>query len=128
MGATGKILSILGLFVLMSFHLFSQSGHVQVFLVNSEEPISLAHIKFKSIAGQSNNEFKWCVTDEKGIAINPYMDTTIVLVTYPGFEDQSFSLLPNEFKTIYLSPTVQEVGEVVVTAQFVPVEIENSIY
>ena len=95
--------------------------------MDTNVPISLAHIKFTP-HGNTNGEFKWVVSDSEGYATNPFSDTTDVLVMYTGFENVSVTLLPYEVKVVQLLPTVQEVGEVVVTAQFIPVEIQNSIY
>lgn len=106
---------------------FSQSK-VQIISKEDNQPISLSHVKFTSLSGKEKGNFKWLVSDELGNAINPFTDTTQVDVSFIGFNTTSEILLPNQSKTISLSPNPFGLTELVVTAQFIPVAIEKSIY
>jgi outer membrane receptor for ferrienterochelin and colicins len=106
---------------------FSQSK-VQILNKEDGQSIFLAHVKFTCLSGSDKNEFKWIVSDEKGFAINPFSDTTKVDVSYVGFISQSFLLLPNEEKRIKLESSAFGLNELVVTAQFTPVETQKSVF
>lgn len=112
----------------MQSYVFAQSGKIQVLSEDDNTPISLVHVKFTSVSGANKGDFKWVLTNSDGFANNPYPDTTEVIALYTGFKDFSTRLNPNESKTILLVFNVLEVDEMVVTAQFIPIEIENSIY
>lgn len=122
-----KVLLFSLLFFLFSFFSFSQSK-VQVISQSGKDPIFLAHVKFTCLSGAEKGKFKWEVSNDGGFAINPYKDTTVVEVSFVGFETQTVKLTPNEFKKIILIPSAFGLSELVITAQFAPIEKEKAIY
>lgn len=101
---------------------------VQIIDKESKQPIFLTHVKFTCISGSNKNKFKWIVSDEKGFAINPFKDTTNVYISFVGFTTKSIILLPDQTKKVLLKPSAFGLEEMVVSAQFVPVELHKSIY
>ena len=120
------------LFCLVLLLLFSQKSYAQskIIVVDQERksPLFLTHIKFTCVAGSEKNNFKWAVSDENGVAINPFADTTHVVISFVGFKSESVFLLPNQTKKVILKPSVFRLDELIVSAQFVPVERHQSIY
>jgi len=125
----GIPLFVLGFFfaLLFSSNSFSQSKITVLSKVDSL-PIPIAHIKFTLKNSTVTPNFQWGVTNKNGVSINPYEDTVIVKVIYPGFTIIETVLSPGESKTVYLLLIQQEIDEVVVTANFIPIKAENSIH
>lgn len=115
------------LLLLISTSLYSQSK-VQVLSKDDGQPIFLAHVKFLSISGESKTSFKWVVTDQQGYATNPFNDTCIVEVSHVGFSNFKSIVLPNSSLKIKLESSSFGLNELVVTAQFIPVEMQKSVY
>lgn len=120
------------LFLFCCVLLWSQNAtaqsKVQVLDDESKQPIFLTHVKFTAVAGTEKGKFKWLVSDEKGFALNPFNDTTKVEVSFVGFQSFTTILLPNQTKKVSLKPSAFDLDEMVVSAQFVPVELHKSIY
>jgi len=106
---------------------FSQS-QVQVLEKDGKTPIFLSHVKFTSLAGVDKGKYQWLVSDEGGFANNPFLDTTKVEISYVGYEKEAITLLPNQTIKIKLQPSAFGLNELVITAQFAPIEKEKSIY
>ncbi|MGB0882074.1 MAG: TonB-dependent receptor [Vicingaceae bacterium] len=106
---------------------FSQSK-IQVIDKETKAPIFLTHVKFTAVAGTDKGKFKWLVSDEDGFALNPFNDTTMVVVSFVGFQTTTTILLPNQTKIIGLKPSAFDLDEMVVSAQFEPVELHKSVY
>jgi outer membrane receptor for ferrienterochelin and colicins len=115
------------LFFLNTISLHAQSK-VQVVEEDNKTPIFLSHIKFTCLTGPEKGKFNWAVSNEGGYAVNPYSDTTKVEVSFVGYENKTTTLFPNETKVITLVPSVFGLNELVITAQFAPIEKEKSIY
>jgi len=108
--------------------LFAQSSKIQILSKEDKHPIFLSHIKFICVAGPEKGKFKWSVSDQKGFSINPFSDTTQVEISFVGFEKTTTTLLPNETKKIALKPSAFGLNELVVSAQFTPIELHKAIY
>ena len=106
---------------------FSQS-EVKIISGNSQKGIYQAHVKFTCLSGKEKGKFNWGVSDANGLVINPFTDTTRVDISFVGYKNQTDTLLPNKTRTISLTSDVFNLSEMVVTAQFIPVEKEKSIY
>ena len=122
-----KALFFFFFFFLFSINSFSQSK-VQIVEQDNKTPIFLSHVKFTSLSGTDKGKYQWLVSDEGGFADNPFLDTTKVEVSFVGFKTQTSILLPNEIKKIVLIPNAFGLNELVITAQFVPIEKEKAIY
>lgn len=68
------------------------------------------------------------MTDFEGIAPNLAREVSAVSVTYVGYETFSDTLRPGESLSLQLVPRIQEINEVVVTAQYSPQRVDQSIY
>jgi outer membrane receptor for ferrienterochelin and colicins len=106
---------------------FSQSK-VKIISEDGQSEIYQANVKFSCLSGEEKGKFKWGVSDAKGMVISPFADTTRFDISFVGYRNRTDTLLPNETKTIFLVPDVFSLSELVVTAQFAPVEKEKSIY
>lgn len=115
-----------GFIILFSISLvFGQNSTIKLIDFKTNEPIYLAHVKFTNL---TTNNFKWTITDENGTAISPYNDSTLVEISYIGYEKTIFSLSANEQATIKLQQTSFGLNQMVVTANFIPVVLKESVY
>jgi len=121
---------VLLMFVLLAFIniSFAQTSKVLILSDKDGSPIQLSHVKFTCLSGIDKNTNKWTVSDQKGIANNPFSDTTQVDISFVGFNNLSTTLLPNETKTLYLTPTPFGLNELVITGQYIPILLKESIY
>ncbi len=113
--------------LLFNTHGFSQSSITVLSSIDSL-PIPIAHVKYTRLNSIQKPNFKWEVTNQKGKSICPYDDTVSVKIIYPGYVSSETRLSPNESKTIYLEILSQQIEEMVVTANFIPVKNSNSIH
>lgn len=117
------------LFLLITTTISVKAQQSSVTLTNNyNQPIFLAHIKFTSISGVKKGQFKWVVSDQNGKATNPFTDSTLVEISFVGYKKTSTILAPQESKTISLKKDEFNLNEFVVSANFIPIEIENSTY
>lgn len=126
-GIKTYFITLLFVFFLLPSSSFSQSK-IQVVSSDDNQPIFLSHVKFTTISDNQKNEFKWVVSDEKGFAISPFNDTVKVEVSHVGFATQTVILLPNQTKKIKLVSNAFGLNELIVTAQFAPIEMQKSVY
>jgi len=115
-------------FVVFSFLqttiLFAQSK-IKLIDKSSSDVIYLAHVKITNI---KTNEFKWAISDEHGVVLNPFHDSTKVEISYTGYNKKIQVFAPNEALTIKLETASFGLNELVVTANFIPVELKESVY
>lgn len=117
---------ILSFSILFSSSLiFGQNSKIKLVDFNTNEPIYLAHVKFTN---SNTNNFKWVVSDDQGFAINPFSDSTYVETSYLGYEKASVVLQSNQLITIKLVAASFGLDQMVVTANFVPITLKESVY
>lgn len=115
-----------GILLLLSTSLvFGQSSTIKLVDFKTNEPVYLAHVKFTNL---TTNEFKWTITDESGTTTNPYFDSTSVEISFIGYEKTTLTLLANQQLTIKLREASVGLNQMVVTANFVPVVLKESVY
>jgi len=93
----------------------------------SNQPISFANISVEELGSLTLGN-KGYQTDLKGkVAMNLTKPVRLV-VTYIGYKNLADTIAPGQNKTLYMEPTVYNMDEVVVTAQFAPESVDKSIY
>ncbi len=118
-------------FVFMLFF-FSSAIHSQssITVVDAKDkaPIYLSHVKFSPLNGSQTGTYKWAVSNEKGIAVNPFLDSTKVEISFIGYNNAICFLAPNESKILTLTPSIFDLHELVITGHFVPIMQKESLY
>ncbi|HEY9082500.1 MAG TPA: TonB-dependent receptor [Vicingaceae bacterium] len=115
---------LLGSFWLSSVWATAQSAKIIVKDKANNSPIYLAHVKFTD----KNGNFKWTITDENGVAINPYSDSTLVEISFVGYEKFKANIFTKEEPTvIYLTSSSTNLEELVITGNFIPIQLKESV-
>lgn len=96
-----------------------------VFDSETGETLPNAHVCFESIDGKT---VSYSLTDAEGTVREVPGGSSIISVSFVGYETLIDTLLEGESKQVHLHPAPYGMNEVVVTAQFSPVKIDNSIY
>ncbi|MCF8369195.1 MAG: TonB-dependent receptor [Bacteroidales bacterium] len=123
---SNKIVTVLVITLLVLFNTGkSQQAVVSVIDKKTGDEVPFAHICFESV---NSGEQKHTITDIHGQAINPLNEKAIIAVSFVGFETLYDTLLPFTNKVLQLKPTVINMGEIVVTAQYTPQRADKSIY
>ena len=104
---------------------WGQQAFIKIVDKKTGETVPFAHVCFESMA---NGEQHHSITDENGMAENISHDKSVVAVTFMGYETLYDTLVPNESTTLSLKPTILNIDEVVVTAQYAPQRVDKSIY
>jgi outer membrane receptor for ferrienterochelin and colicins len=102
-----------------------QPGVVRVLDAKTGSPAPYAHVCFFPLNGgeQLNS-----MTDEDGIAPNIAVTRSEVAVSYVGYVTLRDTIDPGKSITLSVKPKVQDLNEVVVTAQYAPKRVDQSIY
>lgn len=115
---------ILILLVCNSVNVLSQGRFVVVDL-SDDSTLPNAHICFESL--DKENTF-YTLSDKNGVVENKIEKPSVISVSFVGYQSLIDTISPGQSKTLYLKPSAYDVGELVVTAQFSPKRIDNSIY
>lgn len=118
----------IGFFLFLPLFAQIEPATIQVLDSNNHTPVYLAHVKFTCIATACANQSKWTITNAEGFVINPFNDTAFIEVSYLGYENYSDTFIPSISKVILLQTSVFGLKDVVITAQFTPIEKDNSVY
>jgi outer membrane receptor for ferrienterochelin and colicins len=111
--------------VLLSTNLLGQQATIKVVDQKTSEPIVYAHVCFESLkTGEQSHE----VSDESGNVNNPCQERCIVAISYVGYETLLDTVIAGESKNLALKPTILNIDEFVVTAQYTPERADKSIY
>lgn len=84
-----------------------------------------AHICFESL---DKSEISYALADKNGLVPNSINKRSLVIVSYVGYLTLIDTVSPGVSKKLFLQPSITDVGELVVTAQFSPKKIDESIY
>jgi len=116
------------LFLMCSATLGAQDSWTTVRILNSEtgEACAFANIVLYDL--ETGDQISGTVTDNNGTAQCQLDKMVLISVSSIGYALLSDTLLPGESRTILLTPTSFEVEEVVVTGQYKPVPVDQSIY
>lgn len=111
--------------LLASPHGFGQQAVVRVKDSKTGQPVSFAHVVFQPIDGGQQTH---AITREDGTAPNLAVSKAVAAISYVGYETLYDTVNPGESVTLAMKPKVQEMNEVVVTAQYSPQRVDKSIY
>jgi outer membrane receptor for ferrienterochelin and colicins len=118
-----------GLIILASLlAAFSSSGQQALVTIldgKSGKAIEFAHVSFEAIEGEE--VFK-AVSDKNGQVKNPVKTNSKIGVSFIGFHTHFGKIGPGESLSIRLVPSILNIDQVVVTAQFTPERVDQSIY
>jgi outer membrane receptor for ferrienterochelin and colicins len=89
------------------------------------QPVPFAHVCFFPLDG---GDQKNSLTGEDGAAPNIAISRSVVAVSYVGYVTLKDTVDPGKSITLSMSPAIQNINEVVVTAQYAPKRVDQSIY
>ncbi|MCX6271183.1 MAG: TonB-dependent receptor [Bacteroidetes bacterium] len=118
-------LILLPTLILLAVWTFGQQAYVKVIDQKSREPVGYAHVCFEGINSKIQKYYK---TDMDGKAPNDIREKCRLAVSFIGFETYQDTIRPGQTKTVELKPTVTNMQEVVITAQYTPEKADKSIY
>ncbi|MBD81028.1 MAG: hypothetical protein CL840_19070 [Crocinitomicaceae bacterium] len=127
LGLKSYVLVLIGVLQSLSLYSQSDSSFIQVLDADYGTPIVLAHVKITSTKGNAPLT-RWMVTDELGQIVVIDKDSTLVEISHLGYQNQAIVLLPGQTKKIQLRAISMGLGEVVVSAGFIPIEKQNNLY
>lgn len=126
MGIAHHFRSFTSFIVLLAWHILpGQQVFIKVTDLKTGEPMPFAHVCLES-PGEGKQSHS--LTDIKGEVINTATETSIVSVSFVGYETTTDTVYPGQPKHIRLNPEVFNMNEVVVTAQYSPQRVDKSIY
>jgi outer membrane receptor for ferrienterochelin and colicins len=118
-------LSGLMVLLLVGSQIFGQQAAILIIDAKTKEPVQYASVSFqgiKSVALLQN------VTDKFGKVPNGIKEKSKIAVSFIGYETLWDTIDPGISKTLQLVPSVLNMDEVVITAQFQPEKADKSIY
>jgi outer membrane receptor for ferrienterochelin and colicins len=104
---------------------FGQQAVVRVKDGKTGQPVPFAHVCYQPLDGGQPSH---AITQEDGTAQNLAVSRAVVAISYVGFETLYDTVNPGESVTLSMKPKIQEMNEVVVTAQYTPQRADKSIY
>lgn len=84
-----------------------------------------AHVCFESL---DKSEISYAITDEHGIILNNVKKKSLFTVSFVGYLTFIDTISPGKSMNVYVQPSTMDLDEVVVTAQFSPKKLDESIY
>jgi len=111
--------------LLSVFLIYGQQVRITVLDKITNEPVVFAHVTFETLNGNSTSNY---ITDTEGSVIPAITELSKIAISYVGYETLYDTIMPGENKTLYLNPTVFNIDQVVVTAQYAPEKADKSIY
>jgi outer membrane receptor for ferrienterochelin and colicins len=104
---------------------FGQQAVVRVQDGKTGQPVPYAHVCFQPLDGGKEVH---AITEENGTVKNLAGSRALVAISYVGYETLFDTINPGETATVSLRPKIQDMNEVVVTAQYAPMRVDQSIY
>ncbi|MBP6870718.1 MAG: TonB-dependent receptor [Bacteroidales bacterium] len=104
---------------------YGQHAPVRVVDGKTGQPVPFAHVCFQPLDGTAQTH---SITGEDGVVPNAVSSRSVVAVSFVGYETIYDTIDPGMPVTLSLRPKIQEMNEVVVTAQYAPVRADQSIY
>ena len=116
---------VAGMFLCMSgFHALAQTT-IKLVDNRTREPVAFAHVCFESL---DKSIVRNSIANEQGIIIFEKDLPFQLAVTSMGYSTLIDTLRPGGSHTLFMEPTFMEMDEVVVTAQYSPRRVDQSIY
>lgn len=113
------------LVLLPAMQVAGQQAGILVRDAKTSETLPNAHVCFEEL---NNGKQIHVVTDLNGFVPNKLTRRAKVAISYVGYETANDTIEPGQKVTVQLVPSVLNVDEVVVTAQFTPEKADKSIY
>lgn len=116
------------LFILLiaaSFATKAQDAVIRVLDASNNKPIEYVHLIFTD---STTNKTLVTTTDANGYAENLATKRCKLVVSFVGYEPLKTTVIPGESYTFKLVQGSENLGEVVVTAQYLPVAESKSVY
>ena len=104
---------------------FGQQAFVTVLDQKSNEPVAFAHVCFEGLKSGSP---RYCTTTMEGKALNDVQEISKLAISFVGYKTFYDTIKPGQSIDVRLQPTVLNMDEVVVTAQYTPERADKSIY
>ncbi len=121
------VILILSLLIGAVSSLTAQQTHLVIKDEISEKPVAFANVIIEALSG-TDKKVKGFTSDVKGKISFEIQQPVKLTATFVGYKNLTDTIQPGETKTLFMEPTVYNVDEVVVTAQFRPVTVDQSIY
>jgi len=112
------------LLCMSGFHALAQTT-IKLVDNRTREPVAFAHVCFETL---DKSIVRNSIANEQGIIIFDEALPFKLAVSSMGYSTLIDTLRPGESHTLYLEPTFMEMDEVVVTAQYSPRRVDQSIY
>ena len=123
---TGFSFSLLmSLVVVVAAYGQHQQALIRVTDQKSNEPVAFAHV---CLEGIQSGEPKYSMTGLDGLAVNTSREISKIAISYMGYTTYTDTLRPGQSLEVQLRPSMLNMDEVVVTAQYVPEKADKSIY
>ena len=104
---------------------FGQQAFITVLDKVSDQPVPFAHV---CLEGLKTGITRYSTTSMEGKALNDCREPSKLAVSFVGYATFRDTIEPGASLTIFLNPTVLNMEEVVVTAQYAPEKADKSIY
>lgn len=102
-----------------------QQALIRITDKKSHEPVPFAHVCFEGLTHKSKN---YSLTSLKGEVTNEVKEPSTVVISYVGYVTLIDTIIPGESLDVMLKPSILNMDEVVVTAQYAPERADKSIY
>ncbi len=102
-----------------------QQAFIHVTDGKSNDPVAFANVCFEGLLHQSKS---YALTSIEGNAVNLVKEPSTVVISYVGYVTFIDTIHPGESLDVKLKPSILNMNEVVVTAQYTPERADKSIY
>jgi len=123
-----------GLFSLLTGLVFSllamapaigQKAVIKIIDKKNSEPVAYAHVCFE---GLKTGKPQYTLTNIDGVVPNEVREPSKIVVSFMGYTTYKDTVQPGQSMEIKLVPSILNMNEVVVTAQYTPEKADKSIY
>lgn len=104
---------------------YGQKTLIKVIDQKTKEPVAFCHV---CLEGLKTGTPKYCLTSAEGQAEIEFREPSKIVISYVGYRTYTDTIQPGEKITIEMKPSVTNMDEVVVTAQYSPERADKSIY
>lgn len=116
---------IMIIILLAPIFVLGQQAVIRVVDDKTDEDVPFAHVCFESLGGGDQVH---AITSLDGAVSYDFKDPVVVAVSCMGYETLYDTITDNRSISLRLKPTVFNMSELVVTAQYTPQRVDKSIY
>ncbi|MEI6884335.1 MAG: TonB-dependent receptor [Bacteroidota bacterium] len=102
-----------------------QKAFIKVIDKKNSEPVAYAHVCFE---GLKTGKPLYTLTSIDGLVANEVHEPSRVVISFMGYSTYKDTIRPGQSLEIHLEPSILNMNEVVVTAQYTPEKADKSIY